>query len=57
MAVGRQVTKDRHLDTTGVAGVAWLVLAPVFKTGGARREALLGGFDSHRLPFVRIPLR
>jgi hypothetical protein len=33
-----------------MAGVAWPVPAPVFKAGGARREALLGGFDSHRSP-------
>ena len=40
-----------------MAGVAWLVLAPVFKTGGARREALLGGFDSHRLPLPGSALK
>ena len=33
-----------------MAGVAWRVPASVFKTDGARREALSGGFDSHRLP-------
>ena len=33
-----------------VAGVVKLVLAPAFKAGGARREALLGVFDSHHPP-------
>jgi hypothetical protein len=33
-----------------VAGDAWLVLAPVFKAGGACREAMSGGFDSHGPP-------
>lgn len=32
------------------AGSVKLVLAPAFKAGGARREAWLGGFDSHCPP-------
>lgn len=33
-----------------MVGGARPVPAPVFKTGGARREAPLGGFDSHHPP-------
>ena len=40
-----------------MADVAWPVPAPVFKAGGARRKALLGGFDSHRSPPLSVCIR